>query len=390
MEDIITRTRIGKTWSRAPIKLKMVPNISRDGKRPEKPVFKCHRCGITSHSANTCIKKTKINEVQIIEEVQYTAEKEESAVSEETPVEDYSIDNITAFFEVTEVHNHLPQYSEDCYNLINIQHCRMCMPKPARGKGYTSGASCITSVLINDVEDQVNIDTGEFCTFIGKDYLQIILPEWRNHLLPIEDAIRGHEVDITLNIEEPYPPALRRPAYPASPTAREALEKNIQELIQLGALMNIGNSEDVEMETPVIIAWHNNKSRMVGDFGALNTSTLPYRYPIPRIQETLTQLYKAKYITFMDALRGFYQNVLTPKDKKLLRIITHCGIYEYIRITFGIKNAPAHYQRMMNSILPTELSEGWLIIDLVILSYVLTHGLCTLEDLQKYLTKLQG
>ncbi|MBW0503228.1 hypothetical protein O181_042943 [Austropuccinia psidii MF-1] len=37
-------------------------------------------------------------------------------------------------------------------------------------------------------------------------------------------AIMGHEVDITLNIDRPYPPVLRRPAYPASPRAREALE----------------------------------------------------------------------------------------------------------------------------------------------------------------------
>ncbi|MBW0576013.1 hypothetical protein O181_115728 [Austropuccinia psidii MF-1] len=64
----------------------------------------------------------------------------------------------------------------------------------------------------------------------------------------------------------------------------------------------------------------------------------------------------------MDALKGFHQSVLRPKAKKLLRIITHCGIYEYLRMPFGIKNAPSHYQRMMNTIFPTELSEGWLII----------------------------
>ncbi|MBW0518538.1 hypothetical protein O181_058253 [Austropuccinia psidii MF-1] len=64
----------------------------------------------------------------------------------------------------------------------------------------------------------------------------------------------------------------------------------------------------------------------------------------------------------MDALKGFHQNVFMPKAKKLLRIITHCGIYEYLRIPFDIKNAPSHYQRMMNTIFPTELSEGWLII----------------------------
>ncbi|MBW0517165.1 hypothetical protein O181_056880 [Austropuccinia psidii MF-1] len=155
-------------------------------------------------------------------------------------------------------------------------------------------------------------------------------------------VIKGHEVDVTLNIDRPYPPVLRRTAYPASLRAREALEKHIQELIQLGVLRKVGHNEEVEGTTPVIIAWHNDQSRMVGDFSALNTYRVPDRYPIPRIQETLTQLSKAKYITSMDALKGFDQNVLTPKAKKLLRIITHCGIYEYLRMPFGIKNAPSH------------------------------------------------
>ncbi|MBW0543996.1 hypothetical protein O181_083711 [Austropuccinia psidii MF-1] len=131
------------------MKSKMVPNISREDRGPEKLVLKCHKC---------C-----------------TEEKEEfdldSAVSEDTPVEDYPIENITAFFEVTEVHTHLPQYSEDWHNLINIQDNRMCKIKLARGKGYTAGASCITSILLNDIEAKVNLDTGAFCTWVDKHYL---------------------------------------------------------------------------------------------------------------------------------------------------------------------------------------------------------------------------
>ncbi|MBW0530185.1 hypothetical protein O181_069900 [Austropuccinia psidii MF-1] len=57
-------------------------------------------------------------------------------------------------------------------------------------------------------------------------------------------AIRRHEVDITHNIDRPYPPVLRRPAYPASPRAREVLEKHIQDLIQLGVLSKIGHNEE--------------------------------------------------------------------------------------------------------------------------------------------------
>ncbi|MBW0553343.1 hypothetical protein O181_093058 [Austropuccinia psidii MF-1] len=175
-------------------------------------------------------------------------------------------------------------------------------------------------------------------------------------------AIRGHKVDITFNIDRPYPPVLRRPAYPASCRAREALDKHIQELIQLGVLRKVGHNEEVEVKTPVIIAWHDDKSRMVGDFRALNTYTVADRNPIPRIQETLTQLSKSKYITSTNALKGFHQNFLTPKAKKLLIVITNCVIYEYLGISLGIKNAPSYYQRIMNTIFPTELSEGWLII----------------------------
>ncbi|MBW0532587.1 hypothetical protein O181_072302 [Austropuccinia psidii MF-1] len=105
----------------------------------------------------------------------------------------------------------------------------------------------------------------------------------------------------------------------------------------------------------------DNKSRMVGDFRALNTYTIQDRYQIPRIYDTFTQLSKANFTTSMDALKGSHQNFLTPHARKLLRIIAHCGIYEYLRMTFGIKNAPSHCQRMMNTIFPHKLSEGWLI-----------------------------
>ncbi|MBW0499093.1 hypothetical protein O181_038808 [Austropuccinia psidii MF-1] len=95
------------------MKSKIVPKTSQEDRRAERLILKCHKCGNTSHLANTCTKKTKINEVQVIEEVQCTEEKEESgqdsAVSDDTKSEEYLIENIAAFFEVTKVHTHLPQ-----------------------------------------------------------------------------------------------------------------------------------------------------------------------------------------------------------------------------------------------------------------------------------------
>ncbi|MBW0480522.1 hypothetical protein O181_020237 [Austropuccinia psidii MF-1] len=106
-------------------------------------------------------------------------------------------------------------------------------------------------------------------------------------------AIIGHEVDTILNIEIPYPPLLRRSAYPASPKSREALEIHIKELLNLGVIRKVGHNEEVEIPTPVIVAWYNGKSRMVAYFRALNTYTVPDRYPIPKIQISLTQISQA-------------------------------------------------------------------------------------------------
>ncbi|MBW0514849.1 hypothetical protein O181_054564 [Austropuccinia psidii MF-1] len=89
----------------------------------------------------------------------------------------------------------------------------------------------------------------------------------------------------------------------------------------------------------------------------------------------------------MDALKGFHQNVLMPKAKKLLRIITHSGIYEYLRMPFGIENAPSHYQRIINTIFPTELSEGWLIISIDDIIICSDSGSLHLERLARVLHK---
>ncbi|MBW0529988.1 hypothetical protein O181_069703 [Austropuccinia psidii MF-1] len=196
-------------------------------------------------------------------------------------------------------------------------------------------------------------------------------------------ATIGNEVGIIINVEKPYPLLLRRPAYPAIPRAREALEVHIKELMYLVVLRKLGHNEHVEVTTPVIITWHNGKSRMVGDFRALNTYTTPDRFPICSIHETLTKLSQDKFITAMDALNRFHQNILTEMAKRLLRIIVHHGIFEYLRMPFGIKNAPSHHQRLMNTIFLEELSEGWLII------YIYDIIACS-EAWENHLTRLES
>jgi hypothetical protein len=199
-------------------------------------------------------------------------------------------------------------------------------------------------------------------------------------------AVKGHEVHIKLTTERPYPPLLRRPPYPASPKSREALDEHIEELVRLNVLRKVGHNEVVEITTPVIIAWHNGKARMVGDFRALNTYTAADRYPIPKISETLTNLAKAKFLTSMDVLKGFHQNVIAPESRKYLRIICHKGIYEYLRMPFGIKNAPSHFQRMMDIEFRRELAEKWVIMyidDIIIMSNTWEEHLLRIERILK-------
>ncbi|MBW0561730.1 hypothetical protein O181_101445 [Austropuccinia psidii MF-1] len=87
----------------------------------------------------------------------------------------------------------------------------------------------------------------------------------------------GNEVDSILNIKRPYPQILRRPEYPANPKSREVLEIHIKLLLDIGLIRKVNHNEEVEITTPVIVAWHNGKSRRVRDFRALSTYTVPDR-----------------------------------------------------------------------------------------------------------------
>ncbi|MBW0471025.1 hypothetical protein O181_010740 [Austropuccinia psidii MF-1] len=287
------------------------------------------------------------------------------------------IENKNATFDIMESYSHLLQLSNGQLDLSKIQDAQLMKTRPNRGKGYTAGNSCITEVVIYNKPTKHLLDPGTFCSCVGKSFLmtspvnlelerfkyeQLYEAEEILHLTDKQEnelsallydhkeafasdkeplgAIIGHEVDIILNIERTYPPLLRIPAYPESPKSREALEFYIKELLDLGVIRKAGNNEEVEITTHVIVAWHNGKSRMVGDFRALKTYTVPDKYPIPKIQIPLTHILQAVYITTMDDLKGLHNNVVKPRARKYLRIIVHCGVYEYLRMMFGIKNAP--------------------------------------------------
>ncbi|KAI7940919.1 hypothetical protein MJO28_013204 [Puccinia striiformis f. sp. tritici] len=197
-----------------------------------------------------------------------------------------------------------------------------------------------------------------------KDILQVCF-ESKEAFCTTEEPIgniTGHDMKLELTVSSPYPLILRRPPYHSSPKSREALTTHIQELLDLKVIRKVGHNEQVDITAPVIIAWHNDKSRMVGDFRCLNNYTKADYYPIPRIDHSLHKLSKAKYITAMDVLKGFHQIPIHPESREFMRIICHLGIYEYLTMPFGIENAPSHFQRMMDSVLGSFIRKGWMMV----------------------------
>ncbi|MBW0558464.1 hypothetical protein O181_098179 [Austropuccinia psidii MF-1] len=191
--EITTRTKIGRNWHKSPIDNKNSGKpISKPNKPQDRIPLRFHKCGSTSHLASTCPKKTRINEIEIVkddtketDDVHVHESDSEPSEEEELP-EDHSIENINVSFVVTEVHTHLPQYSDECMDLIHVQDAKMQKPKPARGKGYTAGSSCITNIVINNTEAKIHLDSGAFCTCVGKNYLDKIYTNWKDKIMPIE------------------------------------------------------------------------------------------------------------------------------------------------------------------------------------------------------------
>ncbi|MBW0584450.1 hypothetical protein O181_124165 [Austropuccinia psidii MF-1] len=135
--------------------------IPKPNKPHDKAPLKFHKCRSTSHLANTCPKKTRINETEI-DKVEDTKETNnlslhesdyETSEEEESP-DELGIENINVSFEVTEVHTHLQLYGDECMDLIHVQDAKMQKTKPARGKGYTAGSSCITNTVIKQQRSQ--------------------------------------------------------------------------------------------------------------------------------------------------------------------------------------------------------------------------------------------
>ncbi|KAH9265281.1 hypothetical protein BASA83_011182 [Batrachochytrium salamandrivorans] len=112
---------------------------------------------------------------------------------------------------------------------------------------------------------------------------------------------------------------------------------------------------------PCFFVKQKDKLRLCMDYRGLNKQTIKDRNPIPLISEMLRTLSTGKIFTTLD-LRGAY-NLLRIKegDEPKTAFITKYGQFEFLVMPFGLANAPAQFQRMMNSLFRHMISNTWAI-----------------------------
>ena len=84
---------------------------------------------------------------------------------------------------------------------------------------------------------------------------------------------------------------------------------------------------------------------------ALNNGTIPDRYPIPNIQDFTASLHGTKIFTKIDLVRAYNQIPVEPSDIPKTAVIMAFGLFEFVRMPFGLRNAAQTFQRFIDEVL---------------------------------------
>ena len=101
----------------------------------------------------------------------------------------------------------------------------------------------------------------------------------------------------------------------------------------------------------VLVPKKDGSARFCVDYRRLNAGTRKDVYPLPRIDDILDTLGTAKYFTFFDVASGYWQIEIDPASQPKTAFTAHCGLYEFCRMPFGLCNAPATFQQLMQVVL---------------------------------------
>ena len=160
--------------------------------------------------------------------------------------------------------------------------------------------------------------------------------------LPPQRAV-DHAVELTPGA---VPPCQR--IYRLSPLESAEVQRQTTELLEKGF---IRPSQSPYGAPIIFVPKKGGQLRMCVDYRALNKITVKNRYPLPRIDDLLDRLQGAQYFTKLDLQSGYWQVRIREGDEAKTAFRTRYGHYEWRVLPFGLTNAPATFQSLMNDVL---------------------------------------
>ena len=130
------------------------------------------------------------------------------------------------------------------------------------------------------------------------------------------------------------------------------LRTEIQEQVRKMKANNIIRPSNSPWASPVLLVKKPNGSyRFACDYRTLNKNCESDAYPIGELTAAQNTLLGAKYFSTLDLRCGYHQVPMTAEASRKSAFITQDGLYEFLRMPYGLKNAPAHFTRLMNRVL---------------------------------------
>lgn len=188
-------------------------------------------------------------------------------------------------------------------------------------------------------DDNIAHDIPQDARAIIKEYSQVF-PDDLPGLPPPRSV--DHAIDIEAGSKLP-----NLPMYRHSHKEQEELVKQLQAYLDKGFV----RPSTSNCASPVLfVKKKDGTMRLCVDYRALNKITIKNRYPLPRIDDLLDQLQGARYFTKIDLRSGYHQIRIKKEDIPKTAFRTRYGLYEFTVLPFGLTNAPATFQALMNDI----------------------------------------
>nr|GEY99114.1 reverse transcriptase domain-containing protein [Tanacetum cinerariifolium] len=140
------------------------------------------------------------------------------------------------------------------------------------------------------------------------------------------------------------------------PKRNKAISEEVKKLVEAGIIKEVHYHS--WLSNPVMVKKHDDSWRMCVDFKDLNKACPKDGYSLPKIDWKVESLCGYPYKCFLDAYKGYHQIKMTEDDEEKTTLITSQGIFCYLKMSFGLKNARAPYQRLVDKAFQKQIGQN--------------------------------